>query len=339
MRIVTDIFAFCKDHTPRWNTISISGYHMREAGCTAVQEVAFTLADGIAYVEAAIRAGLDVDSFASRLAFFFCCHNNFIEEVAKFRAARRLWARIMKERFHAKKDESCMFRFHTQTAGSSLTAQQPDNNVVRVAFQALAAVLGGTQSLHTNSRDEAYALPTEDSVRIALRTQQLVAFESGVADMIDPLGGSYVVEALTAEIERRAMEYIEKIDAMGSAIKAIESGYIQTEIAESAYQYQREIETKKRIIVGLNQFQIEEEPLRDILRVQPEVERYQKEKLSRVKKERDDRKVKNTLALLKKAAQGTDNVVPTILEAVKVYATLGEISDTLREVFGEYKER
>ena len=339
MRIVTDIFAFCKDRVPRWNTISISGYHMREAGCTAVQEVAFTLADGIAYVEAAIRAGLDVDSFASRLAFFFCCHNTFIEEIAKFRAARRLWAKIMKERFKAKRDESCMLRFHTQTAGCSLTAQQPDNNVVRVAFQALAAVLGGTQSLHTNSRDEAYALPTEDSVRLALRTQQLIAYESGVADMIDPFGGSYAVEALTDEIERKSMEYIEKIEAMGGAIKAIESGYIQGEIGESAYQYQKEIETKKRIIVGLNQFQMEEEPLRDILRIKPEVEQYQKEKLAKVKKERNNTKVKETLAVLKKAAQGTDNVVPPILEAVKVYATLGEISDTLREVFGEYKER
>jgi len=339
MRIVTDIFAFCKNRVPRWNTISISGYHMREAGCTAVQEVAFTLADGIAYVEAAIRAGLDVDSFASRLAFFFCCHNTFIEEIAKFRAARRLWGKIMKERFKAKRDESCMLRFHTQTAGCSLTAQQPDNNVVRVAFQALAAVLGGTQSLHTNSRDEAYALPTENSVRLALRTQQLIAYESGVADMIDPFGGAYAVEALTDEIERKSMEYIEKIEAMGGAIKAIESGYIQGEIGESAYQYQKEIEAKKRIIVGLNQFQMEEEPLRDILRIKPGVEQYQKEKLARVKKERNNTKVKETLAVLKKAAQGTDNVVPPILEAVKVYATLGEISDTLREVFGEYRER
>ncbi len=339
MRIVTDIFAFCKDLVPRWNTISISGYHMREAGCTAVQEVAFTLADGIAYVEAAIKAGLDVDSFASRLAFFFCCHNTFIEEVAKFRAARRLWAKIMRERFKAKRDDSCMLRFHTQTAGCSLTAQQPDNNVVRVAFQALAAVLGGTQSLHTNSRDEAYALPTEDSVRIALRTQQIIAYESGVADMIDPLGGAYAVESLTNEIEKKALEYIDKIEAMGGAIKAIESGYIQGEIGESAYQYQKEIEKKKRIIVGLNQFQIEEAPLKEILRIRPEVERYQKEKLSRVKQERDQAKVKETLAVLKKAAQGTDNVVPPILEAVKAYATLGEISDTLREVFGEYRER
>ena len=339
MRIVTDIFAFCKNRVPRWNSISISGYHMREAGCSAVQEVAFTLADGIAYVEAAIRAGLDVDSFASRLAFFFCCHNTFIEEIAKFRAARRLWAKIMKERFKAKRDESCMLRFHTQTAGCSLTAQQPDNNVVRVAFQALSAVLGGTQSLHTNSRDEAYALPTEDSVRLALRTQQLIAYESGVADMIDPFGGAYAVESLTDEIERKSVEYIEKIEAMGGAIKAIESGFIQGEIGESAYQYQKEIETKKRIIVGLNQFQMEEEPLRDILRIKPEVEQYQKEKLARVKKERDNTKVKETLAVLKKAAQGTENVVPPILEAVKVYATLGEISDTLREVFGEYRER
>ena len=339
MRIVTDIFAFCKNRVPRWNSISISGYHMREAGCSAVQEVAFTLADGIAYVEAAIRAGLDVDSFASRLAFFFCCHNTFIEEIAKFRAARRLWAKIMKERFKAKRDESCMLRFHTQTAGCSLTAQQPDNNVVRVAFQALSAVLGGTQSLHTNSRDEAYALPTEDSVRLALRTQQLIAYESGVADMIDPFGGAYAVESLTDEIERKSVEYIEKIEAMGGAIKAIESGFIQGEIGESAYQYQKEIETKKRIIVGLNQFQMEEEPLRDILRIKPEVEQYQKEKLARVKKERDNTKVKETLTVLKKAAQGTENVVPPILEAVKVYATLGEISDTLREVFGEYRER
>ena len=339
MRIVTDIFAFCKDRIPRWNTISISGYHMREAGCTAVQEVAFTLADGIAYVNAAIRAGLDVDSFASRLAFFFCCHNTFIEEVAKFRAARKLWARIMKERFKAKKEESCMLRFHTQTAGCSLTAQQPDNNVVRVAFQALAAVLGGTQSLHTNSRDEAYALPTEDSVRIALRTQQLIAYESGVADFVDPLGGSYAVENLTREIERKAMEYIDKIEATGGAIKAIESGYIQGEIAESAYQYQKEIETKKRIIVGVNQFQVEEEPLRNILRVRPEAEQYQKEKLSKVKSGRDNERVKQILAVLKKTALGTDNVVPPILEAVKAYATLGEISDTLREVFGEHRER
>jgi methylmalonyl-CoA mutase N-terminal domain/subunit len=339
MRIVTDIFAFCKDRVPRWNTISISGYHMREAGCTAVQEVAFTLADGIAYVEAAVLAGLDVDSFASRLAFFFCCHNTFIEEIAKFRAARRLWAKIMRKRFKAKKNESCVLRFHTQTAGCSLTAQQPDNNIVRVAFQALAAVLGGTQSLHTNSKDEAYALPTEDSVRLALRTQQLIAYESGVADIIDPFGGSYAIEALTDEIEKKSMEYIKKIEAMGGAIKAIQSGFIQAEIAESAYRYQKEIETKKRIIVGLNQFQMEEEPLKNIYRVKSELEQYQKEKLANVKKERDKIKVKEALSLLRIAAQGTDNLLVPILGAVRVYATLGEISDTLREVFGEYKQR
>ena len=339
MRIVTDIFAFCKERVPRWNTISISGYHMREAGCTAVQEVAFTLADGIAYVEAAVLAGLDVDSFASRLAFFFCCHNTFIEEIAKFRAARRLWAKIMRERFKAKKDESCVLRFHTQTAGCSLTAQQPDNNIVRVAFQALAAVLGGTQSLHTNSKDEAYALPTEDSVRLALRTQQLIAYESGVADIIDPFGGSYTVEALTDEIEKKSMEYINKIEAIGGAIKAIKAGFIQAEIAESAYRYQKEIETKKRIIVGLNQFQTEEEPLRNIHRVKPELEQYQKEKLANIKKGRDNTKVKEALSFLKMTAQGTGNLLVPMLEAVRVYATLGEISDTLREVFGEYKER
>lgn len=339
MRIITDIFAFCKNHVPRWNTISISGYHMREAGCTAVQEAAFTLADGIAYVEAAIRAGLNVDSFASKLSFFFCCHNNFFEEAAKFRAARRLWARIMRERFKAKRVESCMLRFHTQTAGCSLTAQQSDNNIVRVAFQAMAAVLGGTQSLHTNSRDEAHGLPTEDSVRIALRTQQIIAYESGVTEIVDPLGGSYAIENLTNEIEKKALEYIKKVDAMGGAVKAIESGYVQGEIADSAYQYQKEIEAKKRIIVGLNQFQVEEEPPGNILRISPEAEQYQKEKLSRVKKERDNAKVKKTLAALKRAAQGTGNIVPVVLQAVKAYATLGEISDTLREVFGEYREQ
>ena len=339
MRITTDIFQFCKDRVPRWNTISISGYHMREAGCSAVQEVAFTLANGIAYVEAAIRKGFDVDSFASRLSFFFNSHNHFLEEIAKFRAARRLWAKIMKERFKAKKTESWMLRFHTQTAGSTLTYQQPENNVVRVAFQALAAVLGGTQSLHTNSKDEAFALPSEEAVRIALRTQQIVAYESGVADSIDPLAGSYMVESLTNELERKAMSYIEKIDAMGGAVKAIESGYIQQEIADSAYQYQKEIETNQRILVGVNEFQVREEPLKDILRIPPQVERYQKGKLAKIKTERDNGKVKERLALLKKVAQGTDNIMLPILDAVRSYATLGEISDTLREVFGEYKER
>jgi methylmalonyl-CoA mutase N-terminal domain/subunit len=264
MRIATDIFAFCKDHVPRWNTISISGYHMREAGCTAVQEVAFTLADGIAYVEAAIKTGMDVDSFASRLSFFFGCHNNILEEIAKFRAARRLWARIMKERFGAKKDGSCMLRFHTQTAGCTLIPQQPDNNIIRVTLQALSAVLGGTQSLHTNSRDEAYATPTEDSVTIALRTQQIIANESGVTDIVDPLAGSYAIEKLTDEIEARALEYIEKIESMGGAIKAIESGFMQDEILNSAYAYQKSIENKDLTIVGLNEFITEEEPLRDI---------------------------------------------------------------------------
>ena len=282
---------------------------MREAGCSAVQEVAFTLANGIAYVEAAIRAGLDVDSFASRLSFFFNAHNNFMEEIAKFRAARRLWAKIMKERFQAKKPESWMLRFHTQTAGSTLTYQQPENNVVRVAFQALSAVLGGTQSLHTNSRDEAFALPSEESVRIALRTQQITAYESGVADSIDPLAGSYLLEALTSEIEKKATTYIEKIDGMGGAVKAIESGYVQQEIAESAYRYQKEIESKQKVIVGVNEFQVKEEPLRDFLRIPPEVERYQKQKLARVKGERDGAQVRERLAQLKKTARGTDNLL------------------------------
>jgi methylmalonyl-CoA mutase, N-terminal domain len=338
MRITTDIFAFCNEHLPRWNSISISGYHMREAGCSAVQEVAFTLANGIAYVEAAIRAGLNIDSFASRLSFFFNAHNDFHEEIAKFRAARRLWAKIMRERFHAKKDESCILRFHTQTAGCTLTYQQPDNNIIRVAFQALAAVLGGTQSLHTNSRDEAFSLPSEDSVRIALRTQQLIAYESGVADTIDPLAGSYAIEAMTNEIENRASEYITKIDQLGGAVKAIGAGFMQREIADSAYQYQKEIESHERIIVGVNQFQMEEAPLQDIFRVQAESEANQKKILSRVKNERDNQQVQQALAALKQVAEGTGNVVPPILAAVKAYATVGEISDTLRTVFGEYRE-
>lgn len=338
MRITTDVFAFCNEHLPRWNSISISGYHMREAGCSAVQEVAFTLANGIAYVEAAIRAGLNVDSFASRLSFFFNAHNNFLEEIAKYRAARRLWAKIMKERFQAKKAESCILRFHTQTAGCTLTYQQPNNNIVRVAFQALAAVLGGTQSLHTNSRDEAFSLPSEESVRIALRTQQLIAYESGVADTVDPLAGSYAIEAMTNDIESKAIEYITKIDAMGGAVKAIGDGFMQREIADSAYQYQKEIESKERIIVGVNQFQVEEEPLKDIFRIQAESEANQKEKLFRIKKERDGRQVQQALTALRKVAEGTGNVVPPILDAVRVYATVGEISDTLRAVFGEYRE-
>jgi len=338
MRIVTDIFAFCKDHLPQWNTISISGYHMREAGCTAVQEVAFTMADGIAYVEAAIKAGMDVDSFAARLSFFFGCHNNFLEEIAKFRAARRLWARIMRERFGAKKDTSCMLRFHTQTAGCTLIPQQPDNNIIRVTLQALAAVLGGTQSLHTNSRDEAYATPTKDSVTIALRTQQVIAHESGVTDIVDPLAGSFALEKLTDDIEAKALEYIEKIDSMGGAIKAIESGFMQNEILNSAYTYQKAIENQNLIIVGLNEFVTEEESLRDVLKIDPEVERYQREKLAKVKTERDLSGIKKTLAALKEAAEGNGNIVPPVLDAVRAYATVGEISDTLRDVFGEYRE-
>ena len=338
MRITTDIFAFCNERLPRWNSISISGYHMREAGCSAVQEVAFTLANGIAYVEAAVRAGLDIDSFASRLSFFFNAHNDFLEEIAKFRAARRLWAKIMKERFQAKKDESCILRFHTQTAGCTLTYQQPDNNIIRVAFQALAAVLGGTQSLHTNSRDEAFSLPSEDSVRIALRTQQLIAHESGVADTIDPLAGSYAIEAMTDDIETRATEYIAKIDLLGGSVKAIGAGFLQREIADSAYQYQKEIESQERIIVGVNQFQMDEQPLKDIFRVQAESEANQKKELSRVKQARNEHQVQEALSALRSVAEGTGNVVPPILAAVRAYSTVGEISDTLRAVFGEYRE-
>ncbi|MBW2554188.1 MAG: methylmalonyl-CoA mutase family protein [Deltaproteobacteria bacterium] len=338
MRIVTDIFAFCKDHLPRWNTISISGYHIREAGSSATQEVAFTLADGIAYVDAAIKVGLDVDAFATRLSFFFNCHNNFLEEIAKFRAARRLWAKIMKERFQAKKPGSCMLRFHTQTAGCTLTAQQPQNNVVRVAYQALAAVLGGTQSLHTNSFDEALSLPTEDAVCIALRTQQVAAYETEVTNSVDPLGGSYLIESLTSEIERDAVKYIEKIDAIGGMIKAIEEGYVQKEIANSAYSYQKEVENKERIIVGVNQFTSEESSPSNLLRVNPEVEKLQKQKIDKIKHERDSSLVEKSLQNLKKAAEGTDNLITPVLEAVKAYATLGEIADILRDVFGEYRE-
>jgi methylmalonyl-CoA mutase N-terminal domain/subunit len=338
MKIITDIFAFCKDHLPQWNTISISGYHMREAGCTAVQEIAFTLADGIAYVESAIKAGMDVDSFASRLSFFFCCHNNFLEEIAKFRAARRLWAQIMRERFGAKKDTSCMLRFHTQTAGCTLIPQQPDNNIIRVTLQALAAVLGGTQSLHTNSRDEAYATPTQDSVTIALRTQQIIANETGVTDIVDPLAGSYALEKLTDEIEAKALEYIDKFDSMGGAIKAIETGFMQNEILESAYAYQKAIENTDLVIVGLNEFVSEEEPLKEILKIDHQVEKFQKEKLAKVKEGRDLSRIKRTLEALREAAEGNGNIVFPILDAVKAYATVGEISDTLRDVFGEYRQ-
>ncbi len=337
MRIITDIFSFCSQEVPQWNTISISGYHIREAGSTAVQEVAFTLADGIAYVEAAINAGLDVDEFAPRLSFFFNAHLDFLEEISKFRAARRLWAKIMRERFKAKDPRSMMMRFHTQTAGCTLTARQPKNNIVRVAFQALAAVLGGTQSLHTNSMDEAFCLPGEEAVQIALRTQQLIGYESGVTDTVDPLGGSYFVEALTEEIFERAQEYIDKIDELGGAAAAIEKGFIQREIQDSAYRYQREIEKEERVVVGVNKFQIEEKPPKDLLRVDPGVRISQMEGLEKLRSERDNSKVKGVLGDLKKAAQGKDNLMPVILEGVKAYATLGEICDELRDVFGEYQ--
>jgi len=338
MRIVTDIFAFCRDYLPRWNTISISGYHIREAGSSAVQEVAFTLADGIAYVEAAINAGLDVDSFAGRLSFFFGAHNNFLEEIAKFRAARRIWAKIMQQRFQAKQAASWMLRFHTQTAGCTLTAQQPDNNVIRVAIQALAAVLGGTQSLHTNSWDEAFALPTAESVTTALRTQQLIACESGVADIVDPLGGSYAIEAMTHEIEERAMQYIREIDSMGGAIKAVESGFMQREIAESAYSYQKSIEEKETIVVGVNEFVVQETPFTNILKISPEVERAQRETLDRVRDQRNSIEAEGSLTNLKQVAQGSENLMPAIVKAVKSYATLGEIAGALATVFGEYRE-
>jgi len=338
MRLVTDIFEYCAKNVPKWNAISISGYHIREAGATAVQEVAFTLANAIAYVQAAIDRGLNVDQFAGRLSFFFAAHNNLFEEVAKFRAARRLWAKIMRERFKARNPASWMLRFHTQTSGVSLTAQQPLNNIIRVTLQALAAVLGGTQSLHTNSFDEAYALPSEQAVTIALRTQQIIAYESGVADTIDPLGGSYYVEYLTNQIEEKATEYIERIDEMGGAVAAIEKGFMQREIMESAYRYQKEVESKKRIVVGVNEFISEEKTPITILRIDPEVEKKLIERLNEVKRQRNNAKVKENLEKLRRAAEKEDeNLMPHIIEAVKEYATLGEICNVLREVFGEYK--
>ncbi|GLI19171.1 methylmalonyl-CoA mutase [Tepidanaerobacter syntrophicus] len=337
MRLITDIFEFCSRYMPKWNTISISGYHIREAGATAVQEVAFTLSDGIAYVEAAIKAGLAIDDFAPRLSFFFNAHNDLFEEVAKFRAARRLWAKIMKERFNAQNPSSMMLRFHTQTAGSTLTAQQPDNNIVRVAIQALSAVLGGTQSLHTNSRDEALALPSEDSVRIALRTQQILAHESGITETVDPLAGSYYIENLTDMIEESANKYIEKIDKMGGAVKAIENGFMQQEIQDSAYEYQMAIESGNRIVVGVNKYQIEEEPPRGLLKVDPAVARFQIEKLRELKASRNNSKVSEALNNLKDCAKTCKNLMPPIIECVKAYCTLGEICDALRSVFGEYK--
>lgn len=337
MRLITDIFKYCAKNIPNWNTISISGYHIREAGSTAVQEVAFTLADGIAYVKAAIDAGLDVDEFAPRLSFFFNAHLNFFEEVAKFRAARRLWARIMKERFGAKNPKSLMLRFHTQTAGCSLTAQQPDVNIMRVAYQALSAVLGGTQSLHTNSRDEALALPSEHSVLIALRTQQVVGYEIGVADTVDPLGGSFFVENLTNEIEQQAAKYIAKIDEAGGAPEAIE--YMQKEIHSSAYRYQQDIESGKKVVIGVNKFLMEEPKPEGLLRVDPTVGEKQSASLAKVKAQRDNNKVQSLLADLRKAAGTDENLLPFIIAAVKEYATLGEICGVLREEFGEYRQQ
>ncbi len=338
MRMITDIFVYCSQKMPQWNTISISGYHIREAGATAVQEVAFTFANAIAYVQAAIDRGLDVDKFAGRLSFFFAAHNNFLEEIAKFRAARRLWAKIMRERFKAKNLNSWMLRFHTQTSGVALTAQQPYNNVVRVALQALSAVLGGTQSLHTNSFDEAYALPSEQAVAVALRTQQIIAHESGVVDTVDPLAGSYYVEHLTNEIEERAQKYIEQIDGMGGAVSAIEKGFMQREITESAYRFQKEVEAKKRIVVGVNDYVGEEEVPIKTLQVDPAVEKTLVEQLKEIKRQRNQPKVNETLNKLRNAAeQENESLMPFILQAVKEYATLGEICGTLREVFGEYK--
>jgi methylmalonyl-CoA mutase N-terminal domain/subunit len=338
LRLVTDTFAYCAREVPNWNTISISGYHIREAGSTAVQEVAFTLADGITYVEAALTAGLEVDEFAPRISFFFNSHNNLLEEVAKFRAARRLWAGIMRERFNAADPRSLMLRFHTQTAGSSLTAQQPEVNIVRTTIQALAAVLGGTQSLHTNSMDEALALPTEGAARIALRTQQVIAHESGVADTADPLAGSYAIEQLTDEIEERVKEYLKKIETMGGMLRAIESGYVQREIQESAYRFQKAIEAEEHIVVGVNRFQLEQEPPVQVLRIDPALEQAQIERVRALRARRDAKAVAAALSKLEEAAGTNENLLPRILECVEAYATVGEISNTLRRVWGEYRE-
>lgn len=338
LRLITDTFAYCAAEVPNWNTISISGYHIREAGSTAAQEIAFTLADGIAYVQAAIDVGLDVDNFAPRLSFFFNSHNNLIEEVAKFRAARRLWARTMRDRFGAKDPRSMMLRFHTQTAGSSLTAQQPEVNVVRTTIQALAAVLGGTQSLHTNSMDEALSLPTESAARIALRTQQVIANESGVADTVDPLAGSYAVEELTTRLESRARDYIDKIDAMGGMLTAIENGYVQREIQDAAYRYQRAVETGDAVVVGVNKFRTEEPDIIPILKIDDRIEREQVERVRAIRANRDAAKCQAALDALRKGASGTENLLPRILDCVEAYATVGEISNTLRSVWGEYQE-
>jgi methylmalonyl-CoA mutase N-terminal domain/subunit len=338
MRIVTDIFAWCRDNLPKWNTISISGYHIREAGSTAIQEVAFTLADGIAYVQAALDAGLGVDEFAPQLSFFFNAHSDLLEEIAKYRAARRLWAKIMRDRFHAQDPRSLLLRFHAQTAGSSLTAQQPENNIVRVAIQALAAVLGGCQSLHTNSLDEALALPTEDAALIALRTQQILAHETGVANTMDPVAGSYAIEHLTNEIEQGAVDYISRIDAMGGMLRAIEAGFVQGEIQKAAYDFQRAVESKEQIIVGVNDFVAEENRTIPTLRIEPEIERSQIARLNALRAKRDSNRTKSALAELQRRASTTENLLPAILAAVEAHATVGEISDALRRVFGEYQE-
>lgn len=339
LRLITDIFKFGHKFVPRWNTISISGYHIREAGSTALQELAFTLADGMTYVEAGIKSGLAVDDFAPRLSFFFNSHLDFFEEVAKFRAARRIWSKVMKERFKAKNEGSWMLRFHTQTAGCTLTAQQPENNIIRTAYQALAAVLGGTQSLHTNSMDETLALPTEKAVQIALRTQQIIAEESGVANTIDPLAGSYFLESLTNKMEEETEQYFEKISALGGVIPAIEKGFFQREIANSAYIYQKEIEDKKRIIVGVNEYLIPDEKIEiDLLEIGPQVEEEQKESLRQLRRERDNKEVKDSLKDLQRVAKSSSNIMPAIIGAVKSYATIGEIIGVLKEVFGEYKE-
>jgi methylmalonyl-CoA mutase N-terminal domain/subunit len=338
MRIVTDIFAWCRENLPKWNTISISGYHIREAGSTAIQEVAFTLADGIAYTQAALDSGLSVDEFAPQLSFFFNAHNDLLEEIAKYRAARRLWAKIMRDRFHAKDPRSLLLRFHAQTAGSSLTQQQPENNIVRVAIQALAAILGGCQSLHTNSLDEALALPTEDSALIALRTQQILAHETGVVNTIDPVAGSYAIEHLTNEIEQGAIDYITKIDAMGGMLRAIESGFVQGEIQKAAYDYQRSVESKDQIVVGVNDFIAEEARTIPTLRIEPEIERSQVARLNALRAKRDNAKTQAALTELQRRAATKENLLPAILTAVESYATVGEISDALRQVFGEYQE-
>ncbi len=338
MRIITDIFRYCSEQLPRWNAISISGYHIREAGATAAQEIAFTLANAIAYVQAAIDAGLNVDAFAGQLSFFFNSHNNLFEEVAKFRAARRMWAHIMRERFHAQDPRSMMLRFHTQTAGSTLTAQQPDNNIVRTAYQALAAVLGGTQSLHTNAKDEALSLPTEETARVALRTQQILGYETGVADVVDPLAGSYYIESLTNGLEQRAWEYIHQIDALGGSVRAIERGYMQSQIEESAYAYQRSLDQEETLVVGVNRFKTEEQIHPRLQPADPVIGQRQVEKLARLRQQRDNEVVGQRLQALEQAASGTTNLMPLIISAVEAYATLGEISDALRHVFGEQGE-